>query len=292
MFWQKRDAALLAHFAHAIEDPAEKKRAWQRYDEIRGFVESANCRHRQICAHFGENPKWNSCAACDVCSGEPEYLAETPVAERDKKRKPHGSGRAQAAESGVDAELREYLREWRRKTAKEREVPAYVVMHDTALDELCRVRPKSLAGVRQVPGFGDRKTELYGPGILEALTRFSQGEHATAAPETISKPAEETVRLLGEGRTLAEIAEIRGRQMATVVSMVAELVEQGQIEFQASWVADDRRIKIEEAGGRLGLKRLRALKDALPAEVTFEDIRLVTAKLRRKQSGVPALSDR
>ena len=40
LLWQKRDAGLLAHFIEQITDPAEKERAWQRYHEIRGFVES------------------------------------------------------------------------------------------------------------------------------------------------------------------------------------------------------------------------------------------------------------
>ena len=58
LLWQKRDAALLAYFADQILDPAEKERAWQRYHAIRRFAESNDCRHRQICLHFGESPKW------------------------------------------------------------------------------------------------------------------------------------------------------------------------------------------------------------------------------------------
>ena len=73
MLWQKRDAGLLAYFIGQIVDPAEKQRAWQRYHEIRGFVESKNCRHRQICTHFGENPKWETCDACDICGSEPDW---------------------------------------------------------------------------------------------------------------------------------------------------------------------------------------------------------------------------
>src|ERR1700685_2932914 len=76
MLWQKKDAGLLAYFIGQLTDPAEKERGWERYNTIRYFVESATCRHRQICSHFGEKPKWNSCGACDVCVGEPEWLAE------------------------------------------------------------------------------------------------------------------------------------------------------------------------------------------------------------------------
>ncbi|MFB3131422.1 MAG: ATP-dependent DNA helicase RecQ, partial [Rhodothermales bacterium] len=70
LLWQKRDAGLLAHFVEQITDPAEKERAWQRYHQIRSFAESKSCRHRQICTHFGETPKWRSCGACDVCGCE------------------------------------------------------------------------------------------------------------------------------------------------------------------------------------------------------------------------------
>jgi len=42
----------------------------------------------------------------------------------------------------VDEPLREYLREWRRATAKRQGVPRTFVMHDTSLEELCRVAPE------------------------------------------------------------------------------------------------------------------------------------------------------
>jgi ATP-dependent DNA helicase RecQ len=71
LLWQRRDAGLLAYFAGAIEDPQEKRRAWERYREIINFVESAECRHKLICKHFGESKTRRSCGACDVCLGVP-----------------------------------------------------------------------------------------------------------------------------------------------------------------------------------------------------------------------------
>ena len=43
LLWQKKDAGLHAYFIGQINDPEEKERAWQRYHEIRGFVESDIC---------------------------------------------------------------------------------------------------------------------------------------------------------------------------------------------------------------------------------------------------------
>ena len=180
LLWRKQDAGLLGFFANEIMDSAERERAWQRYHIIRAFAESGRCRHRQICTHFGETPKWTSCGACDICGGAPNWLTEevTPAAMR---RAAVGAGSAgsllgrRVAEAEVavaDLKLREYLREWRRITAREQGVPAYIVLHDTTLDEICRLRPGSIADLLNVSGIGERKAETYGDGILGVLRRY------------------------------------------------------------------------------------------------------------------------
>jgi ATP-dependent DNA helicase RecQ len=191
VLWQKRDVGLLTYFVEQLTDPEEKARAWKRYHIIRDFVESRLCRHRQICSHFGENPKFEKCDACDACGSELDWLAQPVVAKRPASGISGVSGRsaspsahsvsfAKATGSAIDPELREYLREWRRATAKEQGVPAFVVMHDTSLDELCRRRPRTMSQLLDVPGFGERKSEMYGQKIFDALARFGSGSRATA----------------------------------------------------------------------------------------------------------------
>jgi ATP-dependent DNA helicase RecQ len=280
LLWQKQDAALLAHFIQQVSDEAEKDRAWQRYHTIRGFADSKRCRHLTICEHFGEKPKWSTCEACDVCTGTPEWLQSVEEYAPPVKRK----AAAKVAEiSDVDSDLREYLRQWRRDTARENGTPAFVVMHDTSLEEICRRQPMSLGQLLQVSGFGERKTELYGAQIIQALKSFREGARAVQAARPVSRPAMETKRLLDEGETFASIAVIRGRQLATVVNAVSELIESGELEFKPEWVAEDKRAEIEAACGRVGTERLRLIKDAVSADTTFEDIRLVVARLRWEQ---------
>jgi ATP-dependent DNA helicase RecQ len=177
LLWQKRDTALLAHFINELTDDNERERAWQRYHEIRGFAYQGSCRHLRICTHFAERPRWTSCSACDVCSGEPEWLSESfaepeTSSHRKKTERTSGPPGKKSSASDVDPDLREYLREWRRTTAKQQGVPAFVVMHDSSLDELCRARPKSHSELLRVSGFGQRKTELYGDRIIHALKSF------------------------------------------------------------------------------------------------------------------------
>ena len=293
LLWQKKDAGLLGFFANQIADSAERERAWERYRVVREFVESKRCRHRQICTHFGESPKWETCSACDVCGSAAEWMS-APA--RGVTLAARGSGlQVASAAPGVsaeDSELREYLREWRRTTAKEQGVPAFVVLHDTTLEEICRRRPASIGDLLSITGIGERKAEVYGRGILVALERYGSGARASAVPEKKTAPALETLRLLAEGRSFEDIAKIRGRQMSTVVNAVANLVERGDLEFQAEWIDRNKRAVIEAACARVGIEGLRPLKDALPPEITYDEIRLVVARVRRElrlsKADVPA----
>jgi ATP-dependent DNA helicase RecQ len=292
LLWQKKDAGLLGFFANQIIDAEERNRAWERYRIIREFVESRRCRHRQICTHFGESPKWEGCEACDVCGSVAEWLEKSATAEKarsGRKRLPLQPIAAPAAGSEAE-ELREYLREWRRVMAKEKSVPAYIVLHDSSLEEICRRQPKYFAELLEIPGIGERKAELYGQEILDALETFRQGRRASGAERAI-KPGDETLRLLSEGKTLEEIAQYRGRQVSTIASAVANLLETGQVEFQSAWVSREKQSVIEAACAKVGTDRLKPLKDILPPEISYDEIKLVVGKMRRDEmvkKAVPA----
>jgi ATP-dependent DNA helicase RecQ len=201
LLWRRQDTALLAHFINQIQDPAEKDRSWQRYRDVVGFAESKRCRHRQICIHFGETPKWTKCDSCDVCSGAPEWLTAplqistphsndvggTSALARPAMASANRSDSDSSTHEPVDPDLREYLREWRRGIAKELNFPAFVIMHDTTLEELCRRQPSSLEQIRRVPGFGVAKTQTYGIKVIDALNKFREGARAGK----MSRPAEE-----------------------------------------------------------------------------------------------------
>jgi ATP-dependent DNA helicase RecQ len=299
LLWQKRDFILLEYFINKIADDAERERSAERKRVIGRFVDSARCRHRQICLHFGETPTWESCGNCDKCGAKPEWLSqavstELPgVAARGvflppksapsfyTPRLPSERPRARdAVLAEADPALAEYLREWRRNMARENKVPAYIILHDSTLEELCRRRPSNIGELKQVTGIGDRKSETYGAEILQVLKNFGAGARAAPTAAKEATPAEQTLRLLHEGRSFEEITRIRARQISTVVCTVANLVETGQVKLDPKWISPDAQPLIEAACLERGVERLRDIKDALPPYVSFEDIRLVVAHLR------------
>jgi len=295
LFWQKKDTGLHAFFIGKIVDPGEKERAWQRYHEVERFVQSKECRQRHVCRHFGESPKWERCGNCDACAPTPDWLEielQSPRRKRDAGRKPQTTyspparpatprPTAPTLSTSADFELKEYLREWRRITAREKGVAAFVVLHDSALEDLCLVEPSNLQELRRVSGFGDKKVEMYGKEILDAVRRFREGDRASnKGKPKVSSPAKETLRLLEEGRTFEEIAQIRARTLRAVASLVADMIERGDAEFQPNWLAPERYNQIAAACRQLGMDRLKPLKEALPPEIPYEEIRLVIARLR------------
>jgi ATP-dependent DNA helicase RecQ len=302
LLWQKRDHILLEYFINKISDDAERERASARKRVISRFTDSRGCRQRQICLHFGETPQWEKCGECDNCGAKPEWLSKelvtvaspeiaarkasysspsafyTPMLGSDKpadKSRVRDSGTPEA-----NPALAEYLREWRRTKARENKVPAYVVLHDSTLEELCRRRPSNFAELKQVPGIGEKKADVYGAEILQVLRDFDGGARATKMIAKEPSPAEQTLRLLNEGRTFEEIGRIRARQISTVVCTVASLIETAQVKLNPQWISPDAQPLIEAACLTKGVERLRDIKDAVPPYVSFDDIRLVVAHLR------------
>jgi len=195
LLWRERDADLLAHFISQLSDDSGKDRGWQHCHEIRNFAKSRTCKHLQICTHFGEIPKWKSCSACDVCGctlawSQPAWKLQQKDLDHSTitLRAPLVKIRPVSAETlaplDPNLDLRESLRLLWQKTAKENRLPAFI-MRDTSLDELCRIRPRTLTELRRVTGFGEKKTSVYGPQILEILNRF-RDTHSTDTVEKVS----------------------------------------------------------------------------------------------------------
>jgi ATP-dependent DNA helicase RecQ len=67
------------------------------------------------------------------------------------------------------------LRTWRAAIAREHGVPAYVVFHDATLEAIAGAKPKSLPGLRAIPGVGDAKLARYGSQLLELTGAHADG---------------------------------------------------------------------------------------------------------------------
>jgi ATP-dependent DNA helicase RecQ len=108
---------------------------------------------------------------------EPERV-RAPRASRSGRAGAGGGAGAPGGAGGADmtpeaAKLFERLREWRAGTAREQNVPAYVIFHDATLRQIATEKPSTLTGLSGVNGVGEAKLAKYGPQVLEVLEVLS-----------------------------------------------------------------------------------------------------------------------
>jgi len=116
--------------------------------------------------------------AREVLSGRRSLKLRKPSEKAPRQRKPKRGELAivstremLAGESGM---VFQALREWRKGVAKEHGVPAYTVFHDATLQEIARVLPSSLDGLRGITGIGASKLERYGEPLLNIVRGTSR----------------------------------------------------------------------------------------------------------------------
>jgi ATP-dependent DNA helicase RecQ len=173
-------AARLAALLRGADDAWTQQRAWVREAGFFGALRSWSADGaRELLAELIE------VECLRRSSGERPVLSLTPLGravldgtdavevEVDVRGSPvrvSGGGALPLEQLDGPADNRfERLRSWRRATAQQAAVPAYVVFDDRTLRELARRNPGSAAALVEVPGIGPVKVARYGEEVLRVL---------------------------------------------------------------------------------------------------------------------------
>jgi ATP-dependent DNA helicase RecQ len=110
----------------------------------------------------------------DAARGVLQGTTKVSLREETASGKSRGGKRAKAqvlpASAGPGAQaLLDALREWRRKTAQEHNVPAYVVFHDATLAAIAAARPRQVDDLHGISGIGATKLSRYGQALIEVV---------------------------------------------------------------------------------------------------------------------------
>jgi ATP-dependent DNA helicase RecQ len=122
--------------------------------------------------------------------GEGSPLALLQRRPRPKAASSEASGRQEGVrgEQPPLPDLVATLKDWRRKEAAHRSVPAYVVLTDKTVVALASLRPATLEALAEVSGIGPAKLAAYGKALLAML---ASAQAAPSSPPPLPK---------GEGR--------------------------------------------------------------------------------------------
>ena len=144
-------------------------RAWRAYRAVESFSSSSSeCRRRVLLDHFGDSrrgaPQGRCCDVCDPDTiGLPDPASLTPA--RSKRARVPDAKPLDPADVG----LLETLREWR-VTASDGK-PAFTVAHNSTLESIATLRPRSLAELEAIKGVGPSFIERHGPDVLTLVNQ-------------------------------------------------------------------------------------------------------------------------
>ncbi|WP_096200690.1 DNA helicase RecQ [Bacillus sp. FJAT-45350] len=184
-----------------------------------------------------------------------------------------------------DNEVFEALRQLRKEVASENHIPPYLVFSDKTLREMSQVIPLTEEELLYISGVGQNKLEKYGSSFLELLQEFQEKKSTTlnqpihsAPKKTTSSSGQshlETLELYEQGMSVEEIAKERGLSNTTIINHIIKCNNDGK-EVDVKPLVKVEHIKlILDAIREVGAERLKPIKDALPEEVGYEEIRLV-----------------
>jgi len=94
---------------------------------------------------------------------------ETIELRRDVKQKVVKKQTRTPLPEDIDVGIWEALRECRRELAQAQGVPPYIIFHDSTLQAMAGLMPKTLDEFGLLSGVGERKLEKYGPVFLEVI---------------------------------------------------------------------------------------------------------------------------
>jgi ATP-dependent DNA helicase RecQ len=192
---------------------------------------------------------------------------------------------------GVDRGLFDRLRGWRRLLAEKRGVPPYVVMHDSTLRSLARIRPTSEAALAGVAGMGERRKGDYGLELLEIVRSYCaehklgvdqvhrNSETSYIKPARVSKAKQQAFEMFKRRSSLDDVKHTINRARSTVIQYLVEFIAAERPRDIDCWIDRATYRAVAETAKNAEERRLTPVFEQLDGRVSFDEIRLVLAHI-------------
>lgn len=194
-----------------------------------------------------------------------------------------------------DNSLFEILRGLRKEISSRENVPPYIVFSDSTLREMSKYYPEDYVSMLKIKGVGETKLERYGEEFLDAIRRYVE-EHDVKPKEVYnaepkSKAKEEkvashviTFNMYKSGKSLEEISNEREVKQITINNHIIRCAEEGLSVDLDEFIPSKYEGLIIETIDRIGVERLKPIKEELPPDIDYLAIKAVLCKYRNRIS--------
>ncbi|MEO6590085.1 MAG: RQC domain-containing protein, partial [Pyrinomonadaceae bacterium] len=196
-------------------------------------------------------------------------------------------------EHAFEKSLFDALKQLRNRIAHEENVPSYIIFSDSSLLDLSTYLPLQVADLAKISGFGDFKIQKYGSAFLKVVQEYCHQENLSTRIQ-LKKPKNDRVKasikeydnetkklslnLFKKGKSIREIAIQRVLSPSTIEGHLAFYVSNGELQIN-QLVSLETQCIIKKAATLFGTGSLKLLKENLPEEVGYGDIRLTLSSI-------------
>ena len=214
-------------------------------------------------------------------------MGKTTLTIKERKYLKASTSRRRTVSKDVNADLYEQLRQVRAQLAKEEGMPAYIIFSNKSLEDMASRMPNTYEEFLDVEGVGSVKAEKYAGYFLPAIQEYSssnpnatvEAEPHRESVETQSSGGQSSYHLSAQyaerGLTPLEIAIERNMTEATILSHLTQAAEQGDLEVFDADLSSYIKNQIKQAIRKVGTDSLKAIKEALPEKISYDDIKYV-----------------
>ncbi len=161
----------------------------------------------------------------DILRGKRAVLLHAVEEANFSKRSSKDAKKATKTERLHDAMLTQ-LRVWRGTMAKAKGIPAYMIFHDSTLEELASKLPKTTKELSSIQGIGDKKLADYGPELLQHIQNYLLTQDIKRVKGSTQL---ESLSMWNSGMSIEEIALQRNIKAGTVGNHLSKMYREGEL---------------------------------------------------------------
>jgi len=196
----------------------------------------------------------------------------------------------QQGSSAVDTQLLQLLRDLRKKIAKQKGLPPFVIFQDPSLDEMCTHYPITLDELKQIHGVGAGKAMKFGAQFVELIKNYVTENEIDRPQDLVIKSAANKSALkvsiiqnIDRKIGLEDIASAKGISYEDLLREVESIVNSGtklNLSYFVDEVIDeDRQDEVFDYFRNAEVDSIEAaLRDLGTDDYTYEEIQLMRIK--------------
>jgi ATP-dependent DNA helicase RecQ len=188
-----------------------------------------------------------------------------------------------------DSTLFDLLKALRKKIAKEKNLPPYVIFQDPSMEEMATTYPTTKEELSHINGVGMGKVVKFGKPFLDLITKYVEENDITTASDVVVKSAVNKSKIkiyiiqqIDRKVELEEIAESKDLSMAEILSEIEHICYSGtklNLNYYLSQVIDeDKQEEIYDYFMTADTDNIQAALKTLGPDYTEEELRLMRIK--------------